>query len=171
MRRDRNRAARLARLAAATLLPFAADACATNWFVEVGGGAGLVFTPQELAIVAGDTVTFVNRGGFHNVVADDGAFRCARGCDEDGKGGDGDSSSSLWRATVSFPDPGDFGYFCEAHGAPGEGMFGTIAVQAPEPPPVPIAVPLGPLWPYATLGLGLVLLAALGVRRRRPLRS
>jgi plastocyanin len=156
-------------LFAAALLLAATRAEATNWFVEVGGGAGLVFTPQQLEIAAGDTVTFVNRGGFHNVVADDGAFRCARGCDEDGKGGDGDSSSSLWRATVSFPDAGEFGYFCEAHGAPGEGMFGTIVVRAPPPPP--IDVPVGPAWPYLALGLGLVLLALLdGRRRRRALR-
>ena len=32
------------------------------------------FQPESLTINAGDTVTFVNGGGFHNVVADDNSF-------------------------------------------------------------------------------------------------
>ena len=50
------------------------------------------FYPSRLAIQAGDTVTFYSYveefpTGAHNVVADDGSFRCAVGCD--GEGGDG----------------------------------------------------------------------------------
>ncbi|HJU39641.1 MAG TPA: plastocyanin/azurin family copper-binding protein, partial [Tahibacter sp.] len=79
-------------------------------------------------IRAGDSVRFVNVTGFHNVVADDGAFRCANGCD--GQGGNGSPSGALWTATVVFPDPGTVGYYCEAHGAPGSGMVGTIVVES-----------------------------------------
>lgn len=127
------------RLLAAGLLFQASSAAAGTWFVQVGG-TETVYAPQVLTISAGDTVVFRNLGGFHNVVADDGAFRCAQGCDGDGQGGSGDASFGIWRATVTFPTAGTFGYFCEPHGAPGEGMFGTVIVEAPPPP---IEVPLG----------------------------
>ena len=48
-----------------------ANADAANWTVNVGG-AQLAYSPATLTITAGDTVTFTNQGGFHNVAADDG---------------------------------------------------------------------------------------------------
>ena len=36
------------------------------------------FSPSNLTIEVGDSVTFVNAGGFHNVEANDGSFRCRR---------------------------------------------------------------------------------------------
>ena len=141
----------------------ASSAAAATWFVQVGG-TGFAYAPQVLTIRTGDTVVFRNLGGYHNVVADDGAFRCAQGCDGDGQGGSGDASFGIWRATVTFPKAGTFGYFCEPHGAPGEGMFGTVIVEAPPPP---IEVPLGAralaLLAAAVLCSG-VLLARLRVR-------
>jgi plastocyanin len=101
------------------------------------GGAGLVFSPQTITIDPGDTVVFINKGGFHNVVADDGSFRCARGCDGDGNNGSGNASTSNWIASVVFDTPGTIGYFCEIHGMPGGGMFGTIIVNGPVTPPPP----------------------------------
>ena len=83
------------------------------------------FSPSNLTIEVGDTVTFVNTGGLHNVEADDGSFRCAEGCD--GQGGNGNPSSSAWSATVTFNNPGTVDYFCEVH--VGFGMTGTIVVQ------------------------------------------
>ena len=118
----------------------AGGAQGANIRVQAGGAAGLAFVPQTVTIRPGDTVTFVNLGGFHNVVADNGAFRCARGCDGDGHGGNGAASTSIWQATVTFNNVGRFGYFCEPHGAPGQGMFGTVIVQqSPPPDPVPAA--------------------------------
>jgi plastocyanin len=108
-----------------------ASALAADHPVSVGGG-GLTFSPAVLNISAGDTVTFTNAGGFHNAVSNPGAvtsFRCANGCD--GDGGNGDPSSTAWSATVAFPTPGTIGYFCEIHGAPGQGMSGTINVTIP----------------------------------------
>ena len=139
---------------------------AATWYVDAGG-SGIAFVPQVLMIEAGDRVTFINRGGYHNVVADDGAFRCAHGCDGDGMGGDGNASSDFWIATVTFPAPGTYGYFCEPHGAPGSGMFGTIIVAAPLPPPQP--APSAAPRAYALLALALagIALSALH-RRRRP---
>ena len=131
------------------------------------GGASLSFAPQTVTIDPGDTITFVNRGGTHNAVADDGSFRCARGCDGDGAGGNGNASNANWTANVTFDKPGTIGYFCEIHGAPGQGMFGTIVVrgQAPPPPGV-LAVPGGSLYVYLLLVLVLIAAASL-VRRRR----
>lgn len=108
------------------LVPAAADAALHT--VIVGARGELVYEPATLTIRAGDSVRFVNVTGFHNVVSDDGAFRCANGCD--GQGGSGAPSSALWIATVVFPDPGTVGYYCEAHGAPGSGMIGTIVVES-----------------------------------------
>jgi hypothetical protein len=77
-----------------------ANARAAQWFVQTDN---VTFSPQFLTISAGDSVTFLNRGGYHNVVADDGSFRCAHGCDGDGKGGSGNARSSLWIVTRIFP--------------------------------------------------------------------
>jgi plastocyanin len=117
-------------------LSFAAMAPAANHVVTAS--PNFTFSPSNLNITAGDTVTFRNGGGFHNVLSDPGSvtpFRCANGCD--GAGGDGDLSSASWSATVAFPTAGTIGYYCEAHGsAGGGGMAGRIIVRAA---PVPAA--------------------------------
>ena len=149
------------------LAPLAApsNAEAAQWFV-LSGGAEVAFSPQFLTIQAGDTVTFLNLGGNHNVVADDGSFRCAHGCDGDGQGGSGNASNSLWFATVAFPTPGTVGYFCEPHGSPGSGMYGTIEVVAPPPPPKPIVpAPSGSAKLDALLALAVIVVALLRLRR------
>ena len=144
----------------------AANADAANWTINVGG-AQLVFSPATLTITAGDTVTFTNQGGFHNVAADDGAFRCAQNC----SGSGGDPDSTLWSSTVTLASPGTVGYHCEIHGAAGQGMFGTITV-APAPPLVPPqqtaidTVPNGSAALYFLLGAAMILAAGLRWRRR-----
>jgi len=154
-------------LALLPALAFAGQhAQAATWYVDAGG-AQIAFVPATLTIGAGDSVTFINRGGFHNVVADDGSFRCAHGCDDDGAGGNGNASSDFWIATVAFPTPGIHGYFCEPHGAPGSGMFGTIVVLAPTPPAT--AVP-GAGWIACALLIGALLAAASPMLRRLPVR-
>ncbi len=110
-----------------------ATAHADLHLVNVGGSAGQVFAPQELTINAHDTVVFVNKGGGHNVAANDHSFRCAQGCDGDGKGGSGNVSAANWEFSLVFDTPGDVGYFCEAHGSPFNGMYGVIHVMATTP--------------------------------------
>lgn len=100
---------------------------AANHNVNVGG-AGLFYSPSTVTIQAGDTVTWINAGGSHNVVSNTGLFRCANGCD--GSGGDGDVSDSAWRATFQFTTAGTFGYHCDLHGSPTSGMRGTVIVEA-----------------------------------------
>ena len=104
---------------------------ATTFTVEVG--PGLIYSPATVTIAEGDTVRFVNRGGLHNVKANDNSFRCAHGCDGDGHGGNGASSSDIWFAMVTFPLAGTIGYYCETHGTPTTGMRGTIIVEAGVP--------------------------------------
>jgi plastocyanin len=115
-------------------LSFAAMAPAANHVVTAS--PNFTFSPGNLSITAGDTVTFRNGGGFHNVASDPGSvtsFRCANGCD--GTGGDGDLSDASWSATVAFPTAGTIGYYCEAHGSPGGGgMAGRITVRAAPTP-------------------------------------
>jgi len=84
---------------------------------------GLNFTPSELTIAVGDTVTWVNEGGFHNVNAP-GFFRCAEGCD--GEGGNGDISSNPWSFTRTFDTPASIDYVCDQHIA--FGMTGNVTV-------------------------------------------
>lgn len=112
------------------VLGCASARAATSWAVDVG--PGLAFSPSTLVIRAGDSVRFTNRGGWHNVKADDNSFRCAHGCDGVGSG-NGDPSNSIWFFTRTFPTPGTVGYYCELHGDTTSGMRGVIVV---EPTPV-----------------------------------
>jgi plastocyanin len=81
------------------------------------GGAGFSYSPQEVHIHPGDTVTWTNAGGGHNVAADDGSFRNS-------------IATNAWTFSHTFNAVGRFGYHCEAHGAPGSGMFGTVVVES-----------------------------------------
>jgi plastocyanin len=82
----------------------------------VAGGVATVFTPATVTINVGDTVTWTNGGGFHDVTADDGTF--------------GNSPGGSWTLSHTFTTAGSFGYHCSIHGFPGGGMFGTVIVQA-----------------------------------------
>lgn len=118
------------RLLAIAFFLTAAPLHATTYTVLVG--PGLTFSPDVLTIRAGDKVTFRNKGGYHNVKADDNSFRCAHGCDNVGNG-DGTPSNSLWFFTRTFDTPGQIGYYCETHGDATSGMRGLIVV---DPTPV-----------------------------------
>jgi plastocyanin len=92
-------------------------------FDVAAGGVNTVFTPATLNIQAGDSVTWRNAGGQHNVAADDGSFT------------NGPVSAASWTFVHTFNTVGTFGYHCDNHGSPGFGMFGTIHVAAANPPP------------------------------------
>jgi plastocyanin len=101
------------------------DDCDTN-----PGQPSACFSPLTQIIAVGDSVTFSSYADFvntgpHNVVADDGSFRCALGCD--GKGGDGTprDPTSQWRFTLTFDKPGIVTYHDEASKA-----YGAIIVRA-----------------------------------------
>lgn len=79
--------------------------------------SGLSFSPAELTIEVGDTVRWINQGGFHDVVADDDSFRS------------GAPTSTAFVFERVFSSAGTFGYYCSVHGSPGAGMAGRIIVQ------------------------------------------
>jgi plastocyanin len=76
---------------------------------------GLEFQPDNLSIEVGDTVTWVNDGGFHNVLSDGGTFS------------NGPPSSALWVYSHTFREGGVFPYHCEVHVA--QGMVGMVNVE------------------------------------------
>jgi plastocyanin len=94
------------------------------------GGAGFTFSPATLTINQGDTVTFTNAGGTHNVHATNGPtlFTCGLNCSSN-TGPNG----TAWSHQITFDTPGTVNYQCDAHfGAPFF-MTGTITVNAPTP--------------------------------------
>ena len=112
----------------------ATSALAANHYVGIGDDCdvrGACFYPAQVTISPGDTVSFfiytdlVNTGP-HNVVADDGSFRCARGCD--GEGGDGTPAdyTAQWSFTRTFNIPGRVNYHDEV-----SHVTGVIIVQGP----------------------------------------
>ncbi|MDR3388081.1 MAG: plastocyanin/azurin family copper-binding protein, partial [Rudaea sp.] len=106
-------------------------ACTTaGWAnnVTVTANANLTFTPATVTINVGDSVTFKNVGNVpHNVVANDGSFTSG-------------AVATGWTFTQTFSTPGTIGYYCTLHGAPGEGMFGSVIVNAVTPPPPTITI-------------------------------
>jgi len=103
---------------------------------RVGYFLGVCFVPSPLTISPGDSVTFYIYGDAgepdpglpHNVVADDGSFRCARGCD--GEGGDVTPAPypTQWSFTRTFNTPGVVAYHDE-----GSTATGIIVVQGGAP--------------------------------------
>jgi plastocyanin len=77
------------------------------------------FDPQQLTVVPGTIVVWVNEGsGSHTVTSDAGLFDSgvlAPGMDFE----------------FTFRDSGEYSYYCQLHGSPGEGMAGTITVAHP----------------------------------------
>jgi plastocyanin len=110
-------------------------------FMVAAGGAGaadhlvvasgMTFTPSLVDVQVGDTVTWENQGGLHNVVAADLSFRCANGCDGQ-PGGNGNPATNAWSFTLEFNTGRDLAFACEVHAAGGmvgllqiDGLFGS----------------------------------------------
>ena len=90
-------------------------------------GMGNTFTPRTVTIDPGNTVTWRNQAGFHNVKFDDGSFEQPS-----------EPSFSAWSVRRTFDAPGEFRYFCEQHGGRGgAGMSGTVVVHGTQQPPPP----------------------------------
>ena len=105
------------------LLAAAGGAAATAYQVNLGGGSD-TFRPNDITVRVGDTVTFHNFGGQHNVRANDNSFRFAVGCD--GSGGSGEPNGTQWSDTIAFDRAGDVAYHCDPHAA--MGMAGIVRV-------------------------------------------
>jgi plastocyanin len=102
----------------------ATDAGAQTVSVSAGGAGGNVFTPSSVTITLGQSVTWTNAGGNHNVAFADGLFTMP-----------GSFIPPPWQVTRTFNSPGAFTYICAnpAHG----GMSGTVTVNSAAPTPTP----------------------------------
>ena len=97
----------------------AAPALAANQ--TVSATPGLQFTPSTVVINQGDTVTWNNAGGLHNVHFDDNSYDMPA-----------TPSTAAWSVNRTFTAPGMFRYYCEVHGGPnGSGMSGVVWVDGP----------------------------------------
>jgi plastocyanin len=97
----------------------------------------LEFKEKTVTIAPGESVTWTNAGGFHNVKFDDGSFEQPAEPQND------------WPQPVTrtFTTPGTFTYYCEAH--KDSGMTGTVVVTpasttTPTTPTQPGPGPGGP---------------------------
>lgn len=120
------------------LLP--AAACAADTTVTT---AGLAFSPADVTITAGETVTWTNLSS-HNVAEVDGPTDTTyNGGFYSGAVG----SVTTWQHT--FNTPGTYYYICEPHVF--SGMRGSVTVL---PPPAPIS------GPWSTLAVSVAMMAA-----------
>jgi plastocyanin len=102
----------------AALLP-AAPALAANQTVSATPSSQ--FMPSNVVIDQGDTVTWNNTGGLHNVHFDDNSYIMPAS-----------PSSAAWSVNRTFTAPGMFRYYCQIHGGPnGTGMSGIVWVNGP----------------------------------------
>lgn len=81
----------------------------------VGANVGIsnqTYTPNEVTIEAGEIVNFAASGSHPLAFDDSDTLGCGQSCN------------------VIFRTPGEYGFYCENHGSPGSGMFGTVTVIA-----------------------------------------
>jgi plastocyanin len=89
------------------------------------------WSPDTVGIQIGDTVTWTNAQGFHNVLLGDSRLNQP-----------GFPSDPAWNPPpqVTFKDPGSYTFICEVH----PGMTGTVNVAGGEPTPTPTPTPTPP---------------------------
>jgi plastocyanin len=107
---------------------------ATNHTVST---IGMTFNPNALTINIGDSVTFINTGGFHNVNGTTATFPNNPAGFSNPTG-----VSSGWTYLHVFTTPGTYNYQCDPH-IPG--MVGTIIVQPSSSPTITSIIPTNPL--------------------------
>lgn len=87
------------------------------------GTSGSSFSPDDVTVTPGSTVTITNSGGgaaSHDLVWEDGAP------------GVSPATPTRWSTSRTFPSEGSFRFYCSVHGAPGGvGMSGIVRVRAP----------------------------------------
>jgi plastocyanin len=117
----------------AVVVTVASGARAANQTVTALSGPNR-FSPQTVTINQGETVTWNNGSGTHNVQFNDGSYEMPA-----------DPSSSSWTVSRTFNTPGTFTYICRQHGT---SMSGSVTVlPAPPPPPPPPPGPPAPAPP------------------------
>ena len=85
------------------------------------------WSPESVTIDMGDTVTWKNGGGFHNVEFDDGSFESPAQPD-----------TSAWTAERTFDTAGTFRYHCGFHGPAMSGVVRVRDATGTVPPPAKV---------------------------------
>jgi plastocyanin len=78
---------------------------------------GPAFSPATIIVPQGDSVSWTNNGGFHDVTFEDGLFKQPPV-----------PSTAIWTVTRTFDTAGTFRYYCSVHQS--LGMTGTVVVEA-----------------------------------------
>ncbi|TMK57559.1 MAG: hypothetical protein E6G60_16755 [Actinobacteria bacterium] len=98
--------------------------------------AGAQFTPKTVSVARGTIIHFINDDTIqHSATSDDSGttFDSSPSCSFGNLGaclpsGGGPSSVFVWTTPTTGTFPRAVGYHCRLHGAPGQGMFGTITI-------------------------------------------
>ena len=85
------------------------------------------WSPDDVTIDLGDTVTWNNAGGIHNVSFNDGSYTQP-----------GQPSSSSWSVERTFDTPGIFRYQCGLHGSAMAGVVRVRDATGQVPPPAKV---------------------------------
>jgi len=96
----------------------ACPAMAANF--DVGMVVGPAFSPKDITITQGDSVTWTNGGGVHDVTFEDGLFKQPS-----------PPSALIWTVSRTFDTPGTYLYYCSVHRS--LGMTGSVVVNAAAP--------------------------------------
>ena len=116
----RGRAAQLGWFVVPLAVVLAGAPGATAADQAVTAGPGFSFIPDTVTVNQGESVTWTNAGGFHNVRFEDNSFAQPPFVSPD-----------RWSVTRSFGAAGTFRYFCDIHRA--SGMTGTVDVSGAGP--------------------------------------
>jgi plastocyanin len=96
----------------------ACPAMAANFSVGmVGSVSGPRFSPETITVTQGDSVSWTNGGGFHDVTFEDGLFKQPP-----------TPSADIWTVSRTFDLPGTYLYYCSVHQS--LGMTGSVVVNA-----------------------------------------
>ena len=95
--------------------------CATSQVNHSIDGSGMTWSPNVLTINVGDTVTWTNSSGTHNVNGTTATF-------PNNPESFGNSIGTGWTYEHVFTTVGSYDYQCDVH--VGSGMTGTITVQS-----------------------------------------
>jgi plastocyanin len=99
----------------------ACPAMAANFDVGmVGSAAGPRFSPEAITVAQGDSVTWTNGGGVHDVTFEDGLFQQPS-----------PPNATIWTVSRTFDSPGTYLYYCSVHRS--IGMTGSVVVSAAAP--------------------------------------
>jgi plastocyanin len=84
------------------------------------------FASNDVTVEQGETVTWKNGGGTHNVQFNDGSYEQPA-----------NPSSSSWTVSRTFNTVGDFSYICRQHGTAMSGIVHVVAAPPGGGPPEP----------------------------------